>query len=461
MLATDNVHRRAIAAFSEIAGDLVRDRPLEDTLHRLAERLCELLEIGRCSIFLRDGDGELFKGAIGHERAVDADIQRLVSGTEADAFSREIADTGQPVLIADTRTDPRVIRHRMLEWNVRTMLGVPMTVEGRVLGILYLDNAHDPYAFSSERQQLAATFADLAAVALAQALRLDELRRNVRLVEAKNRLLRQAAAVEEQLTRLAIGGADLDQIACTIARLCGKPVAIHDVALEQLTSFTPDGGRWSPLLLSEEASDIPALHSVLAGLAEQPVTLVPALIDHGLRHRLLVAPLAGGERPIGYLAIEERPGPFGPIDRMIARQAAALIALERVSAQRTADAEYNASVARQIVTGLGRPDATGDALGPAQLLLTGDPRLLGRFVQETLGALANGRRATERSLLETLHAFFDCAQSIRRTAETLGVHENTVRYRLQRVEQLTERRLDRAEDRLSLQLAAMVTHLRA
>jgi hypothetical protein len=51
------------------------------------------------------------------------------------------------------------------------------------------------------------------------------------------------------------------------------------------------------------------------------------------------------------------------------------------------------------------------------------------------------------SLLATLRAYLRCGLSVRRTAEALGVHENTVSYRLDRIRELTGRDL---RDMLSL-----------
>ena len=50
-------------------------------------------------------------------------------------------------------------------------------------------------------------------------------------------------------------------------------------------------------------------------------------------------------------------------------------------------------------------------------------------------------------------AFLDCSGSWTRTAEALHVHVNTVRYRIERVEELTGRDLGRLEDRVDVFLA--------
>ena len=59
----------------------------------------------------------------------------------------------------------------------------------------------------------------------------------------------------------------------------------------------------------------------------------------------------------------------------------------------------------------------------------------------------------DAGLIPTLEAFMDCSGSWSRTAELLHVHVNTVRYRIERVEELTGRDLSRLEDRVDVFLA--------
>lgn len=57
------------------------------------------------------------------------------------------------------------------------------------------------------------------------------------------------------------------------------------------------------------------------------------------------------------------------------------------------------------------------------------------LIERELGALA-GTDAGSARLRETLHAYLRCQRSPEATARLLGVHKNTVRYRIQRIEEL-------------------------
>ncbi|MEU0969731.1 helix-turn-helix domain-containing protein, partial [Streptomyces sp. NPDC005917] len=58
-----------------------------------------------------------------------------------------------------------------------------------------------------------------------------------------------------------------------------------------------------------------------------------------------------------------------------------------------------------------------------------------------------------RELARTAEAYLDCAGQAGRTAAALGIHRQTLYYRLSRVEQLTGLDLDDGEDRLLLHMA--------
>jgi DNA-binding PucR family transcriptional regulator len=75
------------------------------------------------------------------------------------------------------------------------------------------------------------------------------------------------------------------------------------------------------------------------------------------------------------------------------------------------------------------------------------------FATRVLGRVLDYDTRNNAELVETLEAFMECSGSWSRTAEALHVHVNTVRYRIERVEELTGRDLGRLEDRVDVFLA--------
>lgn len=73
--------------------------------------------------------------------------------------------------------------------------------------------------------------------------------------------------------------------------------------------------------------------------------------------------------------------------------------------------------------------------------------------REIIRPLLEADKESEMSLIRTLRVFFQAGSNYSRTGETLFIHPNTVRYRLNAAEKLSGLNLDNYDDSLCLQLA--------
>jgi sugar diacid utilization regulator len=345
----------AIRAFIAVAEALGREHDLDRLLHHVAREICSLLRVRRCSVYLRDGESDLFRGQVGHsEKNIDPLVKRLVAGIEADRFTREILHTKQPVLLADALADPRPIHATMKAWKVRTMLGVPMLSRGEVVGIVFLDNEDEPHAFTPADHELAATFANLAAIAIDQAQLTGRLGSSIRTAARQNQLLRRGAEVDERLTRLVLDGANLREIAVVVAELTAKPCAIADAAFRCRALAAPPGVEITPLqqLLESRWAEVPAAREGLEQLTGRVAVVGPSPTD-GLNHRLVIAPVRARDECWGYLVVAEFGTRIGALDAVIVDRASTIIALEISAERRAAAAESDAleSLASDLIRG--------------------------------------------------------------------------------------------------------------
>lgn len=116
----------------------------------------------------------------------------------------------------------------------------------------------------------------------------------------------------------------------------------------------------------------------------------------------------------------------------------------------------------EIVAGLGgRADVVPvTELSTLRLVVSGDRADVAvRFAQQWLGPLRRSDGATGGDLVETLRRYLDSGAQVRATAKALGVHENTVRYRLGRIEHVTGLDLRSFDALLAAQLAFQVEGL--
>jgi sugar diacid utilization regulator len=119
-----------------------------------------------------------------------------------------------------------------------------------------------------------------------------------------------------------------------------------------------------------------------------------------------------------------------------------------------------AMLAVNVVEGDGERSQLGfEETGTYQLLLPhmNDPAELGRFYDETVRPLVSYDEQYETDLLGTLATFLDCDANVNATAARLITHRHTIRYRFERVRELTGLDVSSTDGRekLSLGLKAM------
>jgi hypothetical protein len=100
-------------------------------------------------------------------------------------------------------------------------------------------------------------------------------------------------------------------------------------------------------------------------------------------------------------------------------------------------------------------------LGIYRLLLQiGDMHQLWRFAEDVLGPLIEHDARHKVDLVSTLSIYLNQHESLKQTARVLGVHVNTVSYRIQRIEELASLDLANPDHRLSAHVAAKIIESR-
>jgi phosphoserine phosphatase RsbU/P len=109
--------------------------PLEQMLSELLSRVTELLSVDTAAILLLEDDGRTLvaRAAMGLEEEVEREV-RLPVGR---GFAGRVAGERRPVKIPDL--DPaEVVNPIVREKGLKSLLGVPLLIEGRVLGVLHV-----------------------------------------------------------------------------------------------------------------------------------------------------------------------------------------------------------------------------------------------------------------------------------------------------------------------------------
>lgn len=359
-------YRDAVRAFGEVADALAAAEDADTMLHVLARTMCGLLSLRRCSIYLREDSGGVFRGRVLHDEEqdgerdvaeLDARIKRIVAGTAADAFTSEIVRTREPVQILNAQQTVRTVQATMRTWGIGSLLGVPMIRRGEVVGLLFLDDGGRQRSYTATERELATTFASLAAVAIVGGEKTLKLRQSLQTITRQNALLRRAAEMDDRLTDLVLRGGSLQEIAETAAKLTAKPCVIYDREHRRLAAAMPDWaqpGATPPRSLDAAVRAHPAVAASIAALEPKGSGVVAAELEAGLQHRCLLAPIRTPDDTLGSLVIIEQGARFGVLDLHIARRAATNAALELAAERRAAqaDVDVRASLATELVTGV-------------------------------------------------------------------------------------------------------------
>ncbi|MEW2417226.1 GAF domain-containing protein [Streptomyces sp. NPDC046866] len=251
-------HRRRqaeLTALFDTAGDLAALRDPDAVLRAIVHRARMLLGTDVAYLTLNDpAAGDTFMRVT--DGSVSAAFQQLRLGM-GEGLGGLVAQTARPYATADYRTDDRfrhtlAIDHGVREEGLRGILGVPLRVGTRVIGVLYAaDRAVRDFA--PDAVALLASLADHAAVAIDSARLLEETR--AALVElgvatetarARSEALRLAAETHDRLTRLVLRGGDVADVAREVAGLLGGGLAVHDADGAELARVASGSGSADP-----------------------------------------------------------------------------------------------------------------------------------------------------------------------------------------------------------------------
>jgi PAS domain S-box-containing protein len=144
-----------------ITGTVLSDLPLESMLRELLERIREIVVVDTAAILLVDGPEATL--ALRAAAGADAHANAAVELARQEGVTRRVLDEHREIDVGITRTEDGN-GHQ----TIRSLIGVPMVVEGRVVGVL-VAGALAPRDFSREDTSLLGLAADRAAVAIENA----------------------------------------------------------------------------------------------------------------------------------------------------------------------------------------------------------------------------------------------------------------------------------------------------
>jgi len=260
--------------------------PIEELLTELLDRVRTVLRADTVVVLLVDEGGRelVARAAIGLEEEVEQRA-RVPLGA---GFAGRVAAGRTPIFIPEV-TDADIVNPILRGAGVRSLLGVPMVVEGEVTGVMHV-GTRAPRTFTGDDAALLQLAAGQAAPAVARA----------RLHQALDREHREAAALQRSLlpggvpdvdgfeiaarylpARSEIGGDWYDVVELPEGRIgvAIGDVAGHGVAAAALMGQLRIGLRAYALSAEEPAETLPRLDRLLRSLGDGMATALYAVLD--------------------------------------------------------------------------------------------------------------------------------------------------------------------------------------
>lgn len=310
---------------------------LHSTLERICETAAELARARYAAIGVVDKPGESLRDFVTHgvpEGTAEA-VGRPPDGHTG--LLGALIEEGVSIRLEDLEADPRFSGFPPGHPRMRTFLGVPIRVQGKIFGNLYVMEKQGGEAFGDAETQLLRVLATEAGIAIGHARTYEAARQ-------RERWINGSVAVTTAL----LSGGDADEALAVVAeqamRLADAEAGIVLLPAEEggLEIVAVAGDKPSASLGVIIPPQSPVVAALLRGeevVLDDPATdprMITRLANRFGPHILL--PLRSGGRVLGALAIPRRRGgrSFTRTERLLATHfaAQAALALKMAEAQR-------------------------------------------------------------------------------------------------------------------------------
>ncbi|MFC0430531.1 helix-turn-helix domain-containing protein [Kutzneria buriramensis] len=345
--ATLTQHRRReaeLAALFDTASDLAKLRDTDGVLRAIVHRARMLLHTDVAYLSLNDV-------AVGQttmrvtEGCTSALFQQVILGM-GEGLGGLVGQTARPYATVDYLRDPRFEHTATIDAAVQdeglvAILGVPLQLGSRVLGVLYAAD-RTPREYTTAEVALLGSLADHAAIALDAAQRMEEARSAHETIRQHNEAMRRAEDAHDRLSDLVLRGGGVVQVATALADVLRGGIVMHDAA----------GGELARVGVEPMAQPMP--------LVEESRTSGRAVAHNGI----WVCAVLAGPKPLGSITLTGH-GELGDADRRLFERASVVTALLLLLRQSVAETEDR--VRGELVTDL----LTAPDRDPAGLIARG------------------------------------------------------------------------------------------
>lgn len=206
-------YSKQIEALSKISKAISSDLYLDDILKMIVTVTAEVMNSKICSLMLLDEKNKL---AIKATQAVSEDYTKKPPVRIGEGISGIVARENKPIVVADVREDPRYINRDIArKEGLCSLLSIPLSVKGKVIGVLNL-YTDIPHKFTQNEIETLTTVASQAAVVIENSRLIihtkviqEELETRKLVERAKGILMREGISEDEAYRKIQKKSMDL------------------------------------------------------------------------------------------------------------------------------------------------------------------------------------------------------------------------------------------------------------
>ncbi|MGQ9632369.1 MAG: GAF domain-containing protein [bacterium] len=203
---SSDTYREQIEALYKISSAITSDLYLDDILALIVTVTAEVMGSKICSLMLLDEDkGEL---VIRATQSVSEEYNKKPNLKVGEGIAGRVAKENRPIAVFNIAEDKEYkYKDIALREGLRSLLSVPLSVRGKVIGVLNSYTSY-PHRFTSNEINVLTTVANQAAIVIenarlmvqSQVIR-EELETRKRVERAKGILMREEGLLEEEAFR--------------------------------------------------------------------------------------------------------------------------------------------------------------------------------------------------------------------------------------------------------------------
>ncbi len=323
VIARHRSREAELSALYDTASDLTAIRDVDAILTAIVRRARQLLNADMTYLSLNDeAEGASYMKVTDGALTQEFRRLRLPLGT---GLLGLVAQTGAPYFTEDYQADERFLHRGYIDQavageHIRAILGVPLILDGRVIGAL-LAVHRTVRQFPAAEVSLLTSFAAHAAVALENARLFAELDEANATMTAHTRSVEAAATAHDRLTDLLLQGGGVPEVATVLTGILDGEVTVHAPGGELLAGDAEPVAGWADAVADAVASG----------------RSVP--VDNGY-----VAPSLAGTEHLATLVLSRPRRPMGLAERRTLERAALVTALVLLFARSVAETEERLGV---------------------------------------------------------------------------------------------------------------------